>query len=236
MCVLEALLVSCTDSRGQSSGAVENSERDNSYEWQYRWLKGIPCRAPCWENIVPEQTTAEQALTGMRNNPLVSNPDNTLHRATPDLGFLDWDWTGNPRASNATEGTGGILLYHKDLPISTVVLISPLFPHPFTFSEVIQAYGEPSHIAILQVKQQGKIYYNTYIIYLYNGFVLNAHTSFEPDISIDMALEGLTFFEPSTNGLSSYIGSLPDQMVEWSGFKNFRYYCQPDNNGECGVN
>lgn len=42
-------------------------------DWSYRWLKGIPCRPPCWEGITPGQTTAREAEEILRQSPIIGS-------------------------------------------------------------------------------------------------------------------------------------------------------------------
>src|SRR5947209_4744604 len=41
-------------------------------DWQYRWLKGIPCKPPCFEGITPGKTTAEEAVKLLQQNPMAA--------------------------------------------------------------------------------------------------------------------------------------------------------------------
>src|SRR3982751_3848626 len=47
--------------------------------WQYRWLNNIPCRLPCWENIIPGQTRAIEAQSILNSNPLISSTEIITH-------------------------------------------------------------------------------------------------------------------------------------------------------------
>ncbi len=98
---------------------------------------------------------------------------------------------------------------------------------PFTLADVIDAYGEPSHI--VAVKDPGYSWYTVNIIYERQGFVLMRKTRSK------LALDGGLFFEklvfsasPTMDGIEYY----PERvLLPWQGMKDFDFYCRLEQSG-----
>jgi hypothetical protein len=56
---------------------------------------GLPCAPPCWQGIVPGETTAEEAMQILRASPYVKQ-DNIEKTGTYALGALRAYWKASP--------------------------------------------------------------------------------------------------------------------------------------------
>ncbi|MBU0491270.1 MAG: hypothetical protein KKB13_05410 [Chloroflexi bacterium] len=84
-------------------------------DWPTRWLKGIPCRPPCWEGITPGQTTAEEAVEILSRSPVIARANaTTLPVPNPEMGLVVWSWVGTE------DEQGGQALFHAQIPSSPV--------------------------------------------------------------------------------------------------------------------
>jgi hypothetical protein len=202
-------------------------------DWQYRWLKKIPCSAPCVEGITPGKTTATEAVEILNRNPLVENvqkdPDYFVQLK---LGRVSWDWLGSRRSSS------GAAIYSTDT--SEVILsIVPQFGKSYALREVMQTYGEPTYIiadAHIPASEKIVLCQRVKIIYVSYGFELhyeNCQTKIELDENLSFS--NIIFFVPTREGyysIDSTAKKHPDWMLPWQGFKGFEYYCHDEFNGK----
>ncbi len=201
-------------------------------DWPYRWLKGVPCRPPCWEGITPGQTTPAEAAEILRRSSLIATVEVTTTRLTPEMGEVRWSWVGK-------EGRdGGWAVFHSQTPSSPIYAIYPYFPASFRLGDVIQAYGEPSHIiakAFRRPDSEG-VDYDLGLLYRSHGFILGVGGPMKPVLSLDTLLERVSFFAPSDEGLQAVLGGAadhPEWVVPWQGMKDFDYYCTDTKGNPC---
>lgn len=200
----------------------------SSQDWQYRWLKSIPCLPPCFEGITPGKTTAQEALEILKKNPLIT--DAKLLPPQGEYSYVVWNWVGiTPQSAKGS--SGGNLFYETRSSNQLIYLIWPFFSTSFKLSDIIKAYGDPSHVIVGYETHQGQIArYYIYIIYLMQGFVVSIpeNNPIIPIISSDLLLEKPQFFIPNADGLEKIKPSLfsKNLLVSWQGFKDFRFYCR----------
>lgn len=197
------------------------------------WLKGVPCRAPCWEGITPGQTSGQQAMEILQRNPFIKDVELRSGPFYGDKGVLVWNWiNGTP---------GGDLSYHLGTPDQLVYQIRPEISL-VQLGEVIDAYGEPSHIVAAAehgVDIGSGTVYQLDFIWLSNGFAMR-HSNSGPDLHTkpsfdsEMILWQVTFFIPTLDAASHVIptGQNRVRLSKWEGFKSFDYYCKDDSYGE----
>lgn len=189
-----------------------------SDSWQYHWLKGIPCRAPCWEGITAGVTSASEMLEIMSKKAFVKNAMIRPPTSSGDANIV-WNWSN---------GGGGFASFLAKTPSQIVYSISPSFEVAFRLSDIIQVYGEPSHVETV-VYFAGGIWwsYSISFVFLNHGFKLGSHSYEKPVINSDFPVFGLTFFPVTTE--EEYIKSVPNEpqrLVKWQGYKGFDFYCR----------
>ncbi|MBI5034110.1 MAG: hypothetical protein HZB51_26620 [Chloroflexi bacterium] len=197
-------------------------------DWQFRWLRKIPCSAPCLEGITPGKTTASEAIEILNQNSLVRNV-----RREPSYGSkwesVSWDWKGS--------NTGGDAFYLPD-NLEIIASITPHFGRDYSFRDVIQAYGEPTYIiaiADLLVSEKPIFCQQAIFVYVSNGLELrtDCHTKFELNENITFSL--MRFLAPTHEGyepIDEKVRQHRDWILPWQGFKGFDYYCRDDQNGK----
>ena len=109
-----------------------------------KWLNGIPCTPPCWENITPGSTTFEQSIELLENNTDVDNVEiseylsmfgDPVQDVTWEITNTDPLWTGRiiyVNVPNYTETIPALILYTPDICLK----------------EIVNRYGEPDYIAL----------------------------------------------------------------------------------------
>lgn len=191
-------------------------------DWQTRWLKGVPCRPPCWEGITPGQTSGPEAGEILTNSPLIAS---TKTYTFADYASIGWDWV--------TGGEGGQAHYHQQPASQSIYGIWP-WPTFLRFHDVLEAYGEPSHIMAGATisPYDHKTYAYIVIIYIAKGFSLS---SSQRDLSQDTLFRNAVFFVPSLDGyvdVEVFAKLHPDWLLPWQGFKGFDYYCRDESGGK----
>jgi hypothetical protein len=204
---------------------------------QSDWLQGIPCAPPCFEGIIPGKTTASEALDILKKNSHIARV--TKEDYNDLAGVIKWDWVSQPFVSQI--GQGGFVYYKGSSPDNLLVYcISPNFGETgFKFGEVLQAFGEPTHVIANSVLQEtGGDSFSVNFIYLNKGLVvgtiINGKISGKPLINQNLVLKNrLDLFVPGFAGLANYTTFSQEEMVPWQDFKDFDFYCREYYGGPC---
>ena len=197
--------------------------------WEFRWLKGIPCRPPCWEGITPGLTSATEAVKILTGNSLISSAEMSTSPLDPSTGYVYWYW------SNGQDG--GAAYYPAQTPTQIISDIFPYFRKQFELRELIQAFGDPTHVVAIasQAPDAPRIFYHIWFVYLPNGLALATGSPTKPELNTDLLLNEVLFFAPTNEGLTKAIPPAinhPDWVLPWQGFKSFDYYCRDELNGK----
>jgi len=191
-------------------------------DWPDRWLKGTPCKPPCWEGVIPGQTTASEATKILNASPIVLRAEMTTTTKTSDNGIVLWSWLDGQ--------SGGQAYYHARSPEQTIYTIAPYFPKPFALRKIIQVYGEPSDIlARAYHNPDNSIASDVSIFYRSQGIVLFAGAGGYLTLSLDMTFDYINFFEPTNEGLKVALGGSQDHLdwlTPWQGIRDFDFYCK----------
>lgn len=207
-----------------------------SQDWKSRWLRGIPCQPPCWEGITPGTTTPDDAVKILQQNSLISAAEASIADSSLDLNYVVWDWKGLTPKPSGRVGSGGDALYHLKASNPTIYNIRPSYSISFNLDEVIQSYGEPTHILALATPNPDlSVTYDLWFVYLPYGFKLSTYMiskdgSKTPVLSSTMLLSKLEFFAPTTQGFADAYGSQnfprDNFLIPWQGFKDYSFYCR----------
>jgi hypothetical protein len=199
----------------------------NSQVWNTRWLKGVPCSPPCYENIMPGKTTLENAQKSMQQNSLIEKVE-LINSLSDSSAFLEWSWKKELN-NNLQELKGGVLRVEDNKPNSSVKQIEPDLL-PFKLSEVIQAYGEPEYvIATFNPKiHESGFYYKLSLFYFSKGFLIHTNPyKSTPIFNKEIEMDYVWFFPVGINGFQYYRGNISKELlVPWQGFKDWKFYCR----------
>ncbi len=202
--------------------------------WQTRWLKGIPCRPPCFEGITLGQTGAPEAFKLVQQNPFANTNTIINHpppdSSRPDNGEIDWDWLEPPTNAYGGGIPGVRAFYHAASKLKEVYLVTMDTPSDLKLKDVIKTYGEPDYISALfhpHHRSPGVSFYVS-IIYLSQGFILFGNSGENrPEINGDLTFQLLNFFAPGSKG---YDDALPGDeyhyFTPWKGFNTYNFYCR----------
>jgi len=197
-------------------------------DWMHRWLQGIPCKAPCWETIIPGKTSPAEAVEVLLNSTFVTTASISTSPEIPNLGFVNWTY-----GDGSTKG-GAVFDVQTSTP--TVYAISPGFPSPLRLSDVMKAYGEPKYIVATALRNPhgDGISYALRIIFWSQGILLSRDGLDKPTLDIDTEFEQVTFFQPTEQTLKVELAGLanhPEWLVPWQGMNSFDFYCKDKENG-----
>ncbi|HUS15753.1 MAG TPA: hypothetical protein VM536_12140 [Chloroflexia bacterium] len=183
------------------------------------WLAGTPCRPPCWEGVTPGQTTVREALRILRNDSgiqprsVVTQEDSLYNWA---WGYIRWNWIdGQP---------GGEAEYRMGAADPVIDAINPYLPGSVTLQQVIDRYGQPTHIRArggYGVEGQGPAYGLT-VIYDSYGVELEAPSGWRRklELSPQTAFDRVRFYAPPRE---------PSRWAQpWRGMLSFEAYCVND--------
>lgn len=117
-----------------------------------RWLNGVPCAPPCWEDIYPGVTTVDEAVQLLRSNPFIDPED--VEVAVESDGRIDgvaWQY----QSGRKEEWSGWLLFYPPDVPslIEEIVIVAP----DLCLREIIDAYGEPDYLETFSYRVAGLV-------------------------------------------------------------------------------
>jgi hypothetical protein len=198
------------------SPAVQTPSNQNTVTKYNRWLKGIPCQLPCWENITVGSTTITQAISILTNT-------NFLSLEFHDENNLSWEWI--------EDGSRGVVKFTDKI----VSYIGIGFRNPpVKLQEIITLIGEPSHIRAYYTKYYNKELNNwdtTYyikLLYKDQNIILETFPNrFKPELNKDIMIYSISLAKldddlnnPEKPFDSRYV-ALP-----WQGFNSFDFYCR----------
>jgi hypothetical protein len=195
--------------------------------WQKNWLKGVPCQSPCWEGITPGETTLLQASDILKELPFVAS-DTIEMSISPDLGEISWGWrNGNTHLEGRafSDGNSSRQIIHS---------VWLLFTDEITLQDVIDIYGEPTHVvARAGYNPVGGVTSMLQILYSAQGFGItgNVPTKIEPSLH----LNSVFFFSPGIDNFAQLFPeykSNPNLIVAWQGYQSFEFYCRDDYEGK----
>jgi hypothetical protein len=235
--VLATLLTAC----GEDENAPKTSGSANSVvftdAWQTRWLRGEPCSAPCWENITPGKTTADEAMQILKKNDqftklVVKFPENQ------DYGLLSWQWL-IPKEADDSKRRGGYVSFAANNSNKVVDTIGPVLAN-FVLGDIMKKYGEPTHVVAVTkpTPPSYKTHYTLYLLYLNDkGFMVSNEFPEVPEIEPALWMGNVKFFRPNLQDLDELkqLGVEKEYLVKWEGTRYFQYYCREGAKGQVVV-
>ncbi len=192
------------------------ADLQNSIVLNDNWLINPACLSPCWNGIYPGKSTLLQSLNILLK---ANSVENIIIKKYIDWGLVEWKETSS--------GNVGRLFY--DGRDSKVYAIEPHFNCCSTLKDVINVYGEPSHVIVLALQifedpNVGDWIYSYRIVWLDIGMEVGGYPSIENKIDKDFNISSIAYFEPNKNGLLKYEGRIVDLMVDWKGYNDRSVY------------
>jgi hypothetical protein len=153
----------------------------------------------------------------------------------PDVGYISWQYT------NVDESwIRGNAVYNLRSPTATISTLNPNSPNNIRLGDVMQVYGEPSHVLAraLRNPHNDGFTFDLRIIYRDQGFVLTESSLSRLNLTEDTLFEALSLFAPADEeafkkSLAGGAATL-DWIQPWQGIRNFEFYCRdPEDGAAC---
>lgn len=188
--------------------------------WEYLWLQGNPCFAPCWLGITPGQTHLDDAVKILKQNSFVKTESVKVENDR-----ISWSWR---------EGyyEGQAIYDPKSKDHIIISMGAAGYEAQFKLGEIIKVYGEPEYTRASNTGGIPSIYFYWFL----KGFSLGMNgNQFEtppvinPDLFLGKSTGGLRLFSERTIQKFT-INAGPDfeinRFVPWQGYKDFSFYCR----------
>ena len=195
------------------------------------WLHKQPCAPPCWEGITPGVTTAEEAEELLLKNPLFSDAEVYIYQPSPQDSAVEGKWRGTDMGRVGAN-------FDASASVHTIKWIGVRFPTDITIKDIVNAYGNPSHIMVSAGNEgpdiDDQIYYSIQVYYIQLGFSFapkyGIEPSVPPSISPETTVGYVEFFPTSIDGLSTAFRwdaeRLKSELIPWQGTFDFDVYCK----------
>lgn len=177
-----------------SPTAILSTQSPNIENPSTRWLKGVPCSAPCWEGITPGKTTASEALEILKKDVSLSVVQTGASELFSDDGTIEWKW--------ANSNDGGSVSYHAQSPTQIIEGIRLVFSTPIRLGDVVKAYGQPTHIIARVYQVNEGTTWNSYsieVFYQSFGFSLITDSKTKPVLNLDTSFISVSQYNPAPN-------------------------------------
>jgi hypothetical protein len=209
--------------------AVEAAQLLPADQLRQRWLSGIPCRPPCWEGIVPGETSATEAASILGANPFFTEVQ-VYKSPIPgiDTGFVDFAW--RVQQNWIAQRGGGDALFDYTTSEQLIYVIRPTIPAT-RLSEFIQAFGQPSHIIAYKntpTDVGGPYTWEVWVLWIPSGFAVSVGSFSELSISKDLNFYKAFYFSPTLDGFerATSVGAA-NGAKPWQGYGSFGVYAMP---------
>lgn len=209
-----------------TSGKTNTPKPLPTEDWVARWLNNVVCRAPCWEGIIPGQTTAEEAVEILSQSPIA---DNVSVDENSRGGTVHWQWAG--------ETITGQVSYDANDSLHLIHFIS-LSPsgRVLHLRDVIGVYGEPTSVYAYDSCGpdigSGRFYLLGFI-YMNDGLKIDTkiQPDHKPDLSPDLIIASVNFYDPDD---PNYDLTSSLRVQPWQGYLDFYQYSgTTEESGKC---
>jgi len=138
-CVVTSLLAALILLGGLSAcGGRKTTTGDVSTDPKTRWLEGVPCTPPCWEDIQPGVTRSEEAIELLKGKLIIDVASlEVTEEPVADYGEIAWKFS-----SDVDYWEGKAFYYLEDDRVKAINLLIP----DLCLREIIDAYGEPDYL------------------------------------------------------------------------------------------
>lgn len=188
--------------------------------WVSSWLQNPTCRPPCWQSIAPGTTPITATVQVLRAIPGIEDVQGPL-AGLGGLPNVTWKFDNSQ--------SGGLIVGQENGIASTTVLSLDSNQH-LALEEVLQAYGNPTHVLITQPNETTR-YYNVDVIQMQSGlllgFFLRRSSETSVDVLPDVKVQTIQFFPPGLDSFTSisfrHQFSSPNALIPWRGYSTYEF-------------
>ena len=193
----------------------------------FRWLKNIPCRAPCFEGLKPSitQLNAVKNLFEISPYSVYKEVQKSQSLQEQTRGLMNWE---------IPDGNGIAQIYYDSNIVQTVTV---WLPDSLNLQDVISSYGMPTGVRTTAFPSSDSgeripSFNNVMLLYLPYGFVLTTDVGTLnkfPPIDQNLRIARVDFFKADEQHLALLLQRLnldtPKIFTPWKGFNSFAFYC-----------
>ena len=182
-------------------------------------IKPGSCSPPCWRDITPGETHAEEAIQMLRSNPFVDSGSVQVFQISESLRDVGSSitWKGS---------TGGSIAVTRDGVVSDIFIRGDLGNLPV--DDVIALYGTP--FVSLRASPDGPLRAR-FVLFLYYpelGIFLATHFDGprQSDLVIpsQVSLDAVRYILPKE--FYKTLVADPEYLTSWNGYRESSYYCR----------
>jgi hypothetical protein len=184
-----------------------------------RWLRGQPCRLPCYEGLTPGVTTAQEAFHSLRQHLFV---DSVTLRRFPSEGYgeIAWTWTN--------ENIGGRALFSLD-DAERLESIEPVGDLGVTLGDVIDVYGEPADVITTSfcASWGDERYFHLEFLNRSAGLYLRGPYKYLQHVNAELPIDSIIIYDPHTPWTRfdyNYPHKDDVAVSAWQGYQDFSFY------------
>lgn len=191
-----------------------------------------PCAAPCWQGIIPGETSRTQALRLLKESPYVLQ-DSLREAGNSESGGVIWQW----RTSGRRVEPG--VSWQNDV-VQTIILG---LTHDLTVGQIIDKFGPPEALEVVTGGIPEHWYWIIILHYPHNGIEFQAYTvEYSNTLTPSTKVEVIHLFVPTSleeRVANKYGQDIPDSqslvshvlnlMRPWKGYGDLfeLYYSSP---------
>jgi hypothetical protein len=188
-----------------------------------RWLRGEPCRLPCYEGLTPGVTIVQAAFRHLRRHSLVGGVTLTRFPAQ-EYGEVVWTW-----ADGSSGGRARFRLGDSEI----ITSIEPSGDPHITLGEVIAAYGEPTDVITTDFcASWGKDrFYHLEFLNRSVGLYLRGPYKDVNHVHAGLPIQGIIIYKPGSNWTHfdySYTHTEGISVAPWQSYQDFFFYSGTD--------
>ncbi len=195
-----------------------------------RWLNAEPCAPPCWEGIIPGETSASEAMELLEANPLIA--DIQLYERGR-WSMMEWNMIWSSMSKHSPSPAWGAASFDSSFS-NQIIQYIVLDSRGLCLGDIIHSYGEPSHILIYvesSALDHGVFEAVIEVFWLSLDLRLTATSdTARPRIDETLCDGSIALFAPGTTlEQSASTGFLDhDYLLPWDGYGDFDKYFLPE--------
>jgi hypothetical protein len=187
--------------------------------WLIKFLESPTCQPPCWENIIPGETTISDAMDLLRIVPYVQNISPYYPKRTSSV-HIEWEFVDNSENGRIHSTSDGKKVESIYFDIRENMSLS--------LGNMIGSYGSPSYMFISL--EPDMCYCMTGLAYEAKGMVIYIHQLCKVQNSIGGVSSKLIKLTEETSIYSIFLSSphgeswyaiIPRFNIEWNGYGEY---------------
>jgi hypothetical protein len=214
-------LVSCSKTGTSSSTSIEELP-----SWLSFLEKTSICTPPCWEDIIPGESSFTNANATIRNRSDVENIYQDSGPLSKSQKKLSWHFTESGE-------TGEIYSDLDGIKVATIIIHTK---NPIPLEKIVSHFGPPDELSMSQCLPEGKLTCTTSLLYPEIGLAIRFYSfpitkennpNYKINILPDLKIYEMILF---SSGIDGYVQATKNKVADnldrtwkWEGFGDYSY-------------